>query len=136
TYSLYLYVTHSSNVHVWLVLKAISVSYGKPTSYLPVIDLLRGYFGIGDRDDLRGIRDKVTGAVLTLDQSLQPAVLPLLALLDVPADGSGVVFADAAVRGRLVLAQWRALDPRQRRRRTLDALKQVLLREARVQPLL
>src|SRR5262249_58593612 len=74
--------------------------------------------------------------VLTLDQSLQPAVLPLLALLDVPADGSGVVFADAAVRGRLVLAQWRALDPRQRRRRTLYALKQVLLRGARVQPLL
>src|SRR5262245_10778400 len=78
----------------------------------------------------------MTGAVLTLDQSLHPAVLPLLALLDVPADGSGVVFADAAVRGRLVLAKWRTLDPRQRRRRTLDALKQVLLREARVQPLL
>src|SRR5262249_12286615 len=54
----------------------------------------------------------------------------------VPADGSGVVFADAAVRGRLALAQWRTLDSRQRRRRTLDALKQVLLREARVQPLL
>jgi predicted ATPase len=129
-------VTHSSYVHGWRVLKASSVSYGKPTSYLPVIDLLRGYFGIGDRDDLRGIRDKVTGAVLTLDQSLHPAVLPLLALLDVPADGSGVVFADAAVRGRLVLAQWRTLDPGQRRRRTLDALRQVLLREARVQPLL
>jgi predicted ATPase len=129
-------VTHSSYVHGWRVLKASSVSYGKATSYLPVIDLLRGYFGIGDRDDLRGIRDKVTGAVLTLDRSLHPAVLPLLALLDVPADGSDVVFADAAVRGRLVLAQWKTLDPRQRWRRTLDALKQVLLREARVQPLL
>jgi tetratricopeptide (TPR) repeat protein len=129
-------VTHSSYVHGWRVLKASSVSYGKPTSYLPVIDLLRGYFGIGDRDDLRGIGDKVTGAVVALDQSLHPPVLPLLALLDVPAEGSGAVFADAAVRGRLVLAQWRTLDPRQRRRRTLDALKQVLLREARVQPLL
>src|SRR6516225_9988877 len=129
-------VTHSSYVHSWRVLKVSSVSYGKPTSYLPVIDLLRDYFGIGDRDDLRGIRDKVTGAVLTLDQSLHPAVLPLLALLDVPTDGSGVAFADAAVRGRLVLAQWKTLDPGQRRRRTLDALRQVLLREARVQPLL
>jgi class 3 adenylate cyclase/tetratricopeptide (TPR) repeat protein len=113
-------VTHSSYVHGWRVLKASSVSYGKATSYLPVIDLLKGYFGIGDRDDLREIRDKVTGAALTLDQSLDPAVLPLLALLDVPVDD----------------AQWRTLDPRQRRRRTLDALKQVLLREARVQPLL
>ena len=129
-------VTHSSYVHSWRVLKVSSVSYGKPTSYLPVIDLLRDYFGIGDRDDLRGIRDKVTGAVVALDQSLHPAVLPLLALLDVPADGSDVPFVDAAVRGRLVLAQWKTLDPGQRRRRTLDALRQVLLREARVQPLL
>src|SRR5262249_55377921 len=94
--------------------------YGKAKSYLPVIDLLKGYFGIDDRDDLRGIGDKVTGAVLALDQSLHPAVLPLLALLDVPVDD----------------AQWKTLDPRQRRRRTLDALRQVLLREARVQPLL
>jgi len=60
-------VTHSSYVHGWRALKASSVTYGKATSYLPVIDLLRGYFGIEDQDDLRGIRDKVTGAVLTLD---------------------------------------------------------------------
>jgi class 3 adenylate cyclase/tetratricopeptide (TPR) repeat protein len=113
-------VTHSSLLTGWRVLKASSVSYGKATSYLPVIDLLKGYFGIDDRDDLRGIRDKVTGAVLTLDQSLHAAVLPLLALLDVPVDD----------------AQWKTLDPRQRRQRTLDALRQVLLREARVQPLL
>jgi class 3 adenylate cyclase len=129
-------VTHSSYAHGWHVLKASSVSYGKATSYLPVIGLLKGYFGIGDRDDLREIRDKVTGAALALDQSLHPAVLPLLALLDVPVDESGVVFADAAVRGGLVLAKWKMLDPRQRRQRTLDALTQVLLREARVQPLL
>jgi class 3 adenylate cyclase len=33
-------VTHSPRVHGWLVLQAGSVSYGKATSYLPVIDLL------------------------------------------------------------------------------------------------
>ncbi len=129
-------VIHSNHVDRWRVLKTGSVPSGKSTSYLPVIDLLKGYFGIEDRDGLREIREKVTGALLTLDDSLKPALLPLLALLDVPADGSGVVFADAAMRGRLVLAQWRTLDPWQCRRRTLEALKQVLLREARVQPLL
>jgi class 3 adenylate cyclase/tetratricopeptide (TPR) repeat protein len=113
-------VTHASYVHGWRVLKASSVSYGKATSYLPVIDLLKGYFGIEDRDDLREIRDKVTGAVLRLDRSLEPALLPLLALLDVPVDD----------------AHWKELDPRQRRRYTFDALRQVLLREAREQPLL
>ena len=33
-------------------------------------------------------------------------------------------------------ASWQALDPPQRRQRTLDALKRVLLRESQVQPLL
>jgi hypothetical protein len=39
---------HSPRVQDWLVLGASSVSYGKATSYSPVIDLLRGYFKIGD----------------------------------------------------------------------------------------
>jgi class 3 adenylate cyclase/tetratricopeptide (TPR) repeat protein len=113
-------VTHSSLLTGWRALKASSVSYGKATSYLPVIDLLKGYFGIDDRDELREIRDKVTGAVLRLDQSLEPALLPLLALLDVPVDDT----------------QWNTLDPAQRRRRTLDAVRRLLLREARERPLL
>ena len=31
----------------WLVVEASSVSYGKATPYLPVIDLLKAYFKIG-----------------------------------------------------------------------------------------
>src|SRR5438132_572829 len=53
--------THSHRLHGWLVLESASVSYGKATSYWPVIDLLKGYFKIQDRDDLREIREKVTG---------------------------------------------------------------------------
>jgi class 3 adenylate cyclase len=53
--------THSHRLHGWFVLESASVSYGKATSYLPVIDLLKGYFKIQDRDDLREIREKVTG---------------------------------------------------------------------------
>ena len=34
----------------WLVLEAGSVSYGKATSYLPVIDLLKAYFKVHDRE--------------------------------------------------------------------------------------
>ena len=85
-----------------------------------MIDLLKGYFKIGDRDDHREMRDKVLGRVLGLDRALEPLLPPLLALLDVPVD-------DAA---------WTALDPPQRRRLTLDALKRLLLREAQVQALL
>ena len=112
--------THSHRLQGWLVLESASVSYGKATSYLPVIDLLKGYFKIQDRDDLREIREKVTGKLLTLDRTLEPTLPALLALLDVPVD-------DAA---------WQTLDPAQRRQRTLDAVKRLLLREAREQPLL
>jgi predicted ATPase len=58
--------------------------------------------------------------VRTLDQSLESSLFPLLALLDVPVDD----------------AQWKALDPVQRRRRTLDAVRQLLLRQVRERPLL
>ena len=112
--------THSHRLQGWLVLESASVSYGKATSYLPVIDLLKGYFKIQDRDDLREIREKVTGKLLTLDRALEPTLPALLALLDVPVD-------DAA---------WQTLDPGQRRQRTLDAVRRLLLREAREQPLL
>ena len=38
--------THSHRTQDWLVLEAGSVSYGKATSYLPVIDLLKAYFEV------------------------------------------------------------------------------------------
>jgi class 3 adenylate cyclase len=59
--------THSHRLQDWLILEAGSVSYGKATSYLPVIDLLKGYFKVHDRETHREIREKVTGKLLTLD---------------------------------------------------------------------
>jgi predicted ATPase len=112
--------THSHRVQDWLILEASSVPYGKSTSYLAVIDLLKGYFKIGDRDDHREMRDKVLGRVLGLDRALEPVLAPLLALLDVPVE-------DPA---------WQNLDPPQRRQRTLEGVKRLLLRESQVQPLL
>ncbi len=113
-------LTHSHRTHGWLIVQAGSVSYGKATPYLPVIDLLKGYFQVEDRDDQRKVREKVIGKLLTLDRALEPALPAFLALLDVPVEDP----------------QWQAQDPPQRRQRTLDALKRLLLRESQVQPLL
>ena len=113
-------VTHSHRTVGWLVLQAGSVSYGKATPYLPVIELLKGYCQIEDRDDHRRVREKVIGKLLNLDDALKPTLSALLALLEVPGEDP----------------QWDGLDPVQRRQRTLDALKHLLLRESQVQPLL
>ena len=111
---------HSHHTQGWQVLESTSVSYGKATPYFPVLDLLRLYAHIDDSDDPRTIRAKVTGQLLTLDEALQDAIPPLLALLDALPDDSPFL----------------TLDPLQRRQRTFTALKRVLLRESQVQPVL
>jgi len=113
-------VTHSHRVQRWLVLQAGSVPYGKATSYLPIIDLLKGYCCIEDRDGPQMVREKLTGKLLALDRALQADLPALLSLLDVPTED----------------LEWAMLDPPQRRRRTLDAVKRLLLRESQIQPLL
>ena len=112
--------THSRRTVDWLILESGSVSYGKATPYLPLTDLLKAYFKITDRDDQREIREKVTGKLLTLDKALEPTLPAFLTLLDVPLDDQ----------------QWQLLDPPQRRRHMLEAIKRLLLRESQVQPLL
>ncbi|MGH6954511.1 MAG: adenylate/guanylate cyclase domain-containing protein, partial [Alphaproteobacteria bacterium] len=88
--------------HARLVLEASSVSYGRATSYLPVLMLLRNYFKIDERDDTRSRVEKVTGKLLALDRALEDAIEPLLALLEALPDA----------------AAFHVLDPSQRRRRT------------------
>jgi predicted ATPase len=112
--------TRSHRTQGWLILESGSASYGKATPYLPVIDLVKSYCQIETRDDGRKIREKFTGKLLTLDRALEPTLPALLALLDVAVDDP----------------QWHGLDPPQRRQRTLDAVKRLLLRESQAQPLL
>ena len=73
---------HSHRTQGWRVLESASVSYGKATPYFPVIDLLKRYAHVEERDDTRTIRAKVTGQILTLDEALQDAIPALLALLE------------------------------------------------------
>jgi class 3 adenylate cyclase/tetratricopeptide (TPR) repeat protein len=112
--------TQASRPQGWLLLESRSTSYGKATAYLSIRDLLKAYFQIGEHDEVRKIREKLTGKLVALETVLGPTLPAFLTLLDLP------------VEDRL----WQDLDPPQRRQRTLDALKRLLLWESQVQPLL
>ena len=103
-----------------MVLEAFSVSHDKASAYLPVIELLHAYFGLEARDDGRRRREKVTGRVIALDRSLEDTLPYLLALLSI-------------VEGDDPLAQ---MDSQVKKRRTLEAIKRILLRESLNQPLI
>jgi class 3 adenylate cyclase/predicted ATPase len=103
-----------------LVLEAYSVSHGKATAYLPVIELLKSYFRIESQDDERIRREKVGGKVLMLDRSLEDTLPYLFALLGIEQQPSPL----------------QQMDPQIRRRRTFEALKKLFFRESLNQPLI
>src|SRR5712691_11153611 len=104
----------------WMVLETFSVSHGKASAYLPVIDLLRNYFEISVEDDERKRRERVAGKLAVLDRSLEDTLPYLYSLL-------GIVDGDDP------LAQ---MDGQIKKRRTLEAIKRILLRESLNQPLM
>ena len=104
----------------WMVLEAISVSHGKASAYLPVIDLLHAYFGIDRDDDARKRRERVAGKIVILDRALEDTLPYLYSLL-------AIAEADDPLS---------AIDAQARRRRTHDAIKRILLRESLNQPLM
>src|SRR5208283_1658494 len=104
----------------WSVLEAFSVSHGKASAFLPVTDLLRSYFEITSEDDERKQREKITGRVLALDRSLEDTLPYLCALLGLTEEKEPLTQMDAQIR----------------QRRTLDAIKRLLLRESIKQPMM
>jgi class 3 adenylate cyclase len=103
-----------------LVLETFSVSHGKAYPYLPLIDLLKNYFQLTLQDDERKVQEKVAGKVLILDRALENTLPYLFALL-------GMAEALTALQ---------EMDPQIRKRRTFEAIKRLLVRESRNQPLL
>jgi class 3 adenylate cyclase/predicted ATPase len=100
------------------VLEAYSVSHGTASAYLPVLELLYGYFCIDGTDDKAARRDKIATRLSALDPALNDT-LPLLYTLIGLHEGPDPI------------AQ---MDPQIKRRRTLDAIKRIILRESLNQP--
>jgi predicted ATPase/class 3 adenylate cyclase len=102
------------------VLEAYSVSHGKASAWLPVVELLRDYFGIEDVDELTARCAKVRNSLTALDPALEDTLPYLFGLLGI-------------VEGPDPLAQ---MDPQIKRQRTLNAIKRIVLRESLQQPVI
>src|SRR6516162_1973593 len=100
------------------LLEAYSVSYGKASAWLPVLELLRDYFGIETADDATARREKVRQALAALDPGLNDTLPYLWGLLGIQETPDP-------------LAQ---MDPQIRQRRTRDAIKRIIVSQSLVQP--
>jgi len=101
------------------VLEAYSVSHGKASAWLPMLELLRGYFDIQDTDDPGMRRKKVRAALSALDPSLDDALPYLFGLLGIVEDPDPLAQMELQIK----------------RQRTFDALKRMVLRQSLRQPI-
>lgn len=92
------------------VFEARAVSHGKQIPLLPVLELVRAYFGVTLRDDDRSAREKIAGRMVLLDIGFADA-LPLL-----------FDFLGVADRQQPPLR----LDPEARQRQLLAVTRQVI----------
>ena len=95
-------------------------SYGTSVPYRPLVELLKSYLRVDERDDPLTTAEKVTCHLLALDPALAPDVTPILALLDAPVGDP----------------EWQELEPPRRRQRTMDALKRLVLHASLSDPVL
>ena len=104
----------------WTVFEAFSVSHGKGSAYLPIVELLHGYFEITGEDSVPARREKVTAKVRALDPDLESGLPYLHALLEIAENNDRLAGMDAKLRTS----------------RTLDAVTRLLLTESINRPLL
>lgn len=96
------------------------LQYGGSMAYLPVLDILRSYLDIkeGDREFL--IKKKMEEKILGLDEKLKNVIPPFQDLLSLKVDDEGFT----------------KLEPKEKRERTFEALRDILVRGSQERPLI
>ena len=102
------------------VLEAFSVSHGRSSAYLPIIELLHNYFETGRNESAASRKQKLAARIEAIDASLLGDLPYLSALLEIEEEKEKLA----------------AMDPQLRRTRTLEALKRLVLSESKRRPLI
>ncbi len=89
--------------------EAHGVAHGKAIPFLPVIEYLRAYFGITERDADQATREKIAGKLLLLDPQFADSLPLLFDFLGVSDPERPAPRTDPEVRQRLLFAAMKRL---------------------------
>jgi len=82
------------------VFEAQAQAHGREIPFMPVLQMLRAYFGIADSDPERLVREKIAGRALLLDPGFADDLPVLFDFLGVPDAGRPAPQLSADARGR------------------------------------
>jgi class 3 adenylate cyclase/tetratricopeptide (TPR) repeat protein len=91
------------------VLEGRAVAHGKNLPFLPILQVFRAYYGIGEQDDDRAVREKIAGRMLLLDETFRDALPLLFDFLGVPDSQRPAPQMDPEARQRRLFGVLRRL---------------------------
>ena len=92
-----------------IYLEGRCLPYGGSISYLPVLDIIKSYFGIKDDDRESSIKAKLNDKISTLDENLQAAIPYFQDLLSLKVDSDDFTSLDPHQKRELAFAAMRDL---------------------------
>ncbi len=103
----------------YIYLEGRCLHFGGAMSYLPFLNVLRSYFEIEDGDQEFVIKKKMAEKLAALDRKLASALPPLMELLSLKVEDEDFL----------------KLGPHQRKEKTFEAIRDVLIRASQERPL-
>jgi predicted ATPase len=88
--------------------------FGGAMAYLPILDILRSYLSVKEGEQEAVIRKRMTDKISELDEKLEPVLTPLQDLLSLKVEDEAYL----------------NLEPKQRRERVFEAIRDLLVRES------
>jgi len=95
------------------------IHFGGAMAYLPILDILRSYFGVEEGENEVVIKKRMVERIFQLDEKLQGILTPLHDILSLKVEDEAYL----------------KLEPKQRRERIFEGLRNLFVRESQNRPL-
>ncbi|MBT4267862.1 MAG: AAA family ATPase [Deltaproteobacteria bacterium] len=101
------------------LLQGQCLHFGGSMAYLPLLDIIRSYYGIKEGDREVQLKNKIRDNTLSLDDNLKTVIPPFCELLSVKTEDE----------------EYSQLDPKIKKEKTFEALRDLFIRESQNRPL-